>query len=358
MLTKDEYVTVQGALARTLASRYDPKSLIQVIFLTEADSILLGIPMAATAPDIAAFTLSACLRSRWTRDPSMLESLLDYLVDRAGFGVFGPILVRVRQRIDPNPSVYDSCWLLGDSRPFFDRHQLRGHIRVLIEENSQPILRVRAGENSFGRSYTGKFFEHLAACPGTGIHVATAEVGRSAGPSYQVEDLLGDLGTHLRRSDPLPDRAGSSYPATATRWLLRQMMNNDGLWLVMLDGFGQRPLNDEVRETVEEFARRVTIGEHRQRIRVALVDYPHPLPNISLADILDEELSPAAAIHRADLLPCLAAWEGLRRKKGLPGVAATELARLADEMIGQAPAQGKVRLETLNAQLTALLRMP
>ena len=48
--------------------------------------------------------------------------LLDYLVTTAGIGAFSPILTRVRQRVDPNPSIYDSAWLLGDSLPFFDRH--------------------------------------------------------------------------------------------------------------------------------------------------------------------------------------------------------------------------------------------
>lgn len=358
MLTNDERAEVQHALAEVLACRPDPQSLIKVVFLNEASSVLLDIPSGATPSDISAFTVNACLLSRWWRDPSLLEILLEYLITQQGFGSFKVILTRVQHRIDPNPSVYDSSWLLDDSRPFFDRHHLRKHVRLLIEQNGRPILRVSADDKSFGRSYTARFFEHLEDCLPKDVHVLAAEVSRSAGPSYQVEDLLDELNTQFPNSSPLPDRAGSSYPTVAARWLLRQMMTNAGLWLVALDGFGQRPLNDEVRETVEDLAYRVTVGQHRRRVRLVLLDYPHALPNVSPADILEETLPAAASICQADLMPCLEAWDGQRRRNGLIGVAAGELSKLAHDICGQAPTAGKGRLMTLNAQLIELLGMP
>ena len=288
----------------------------------------------------------------------MLESLLEYLIDREGIGELDPILIRVRQRIDPNPSIYDSHWLLSDSRPFFDRHELRGLVRLLIEEDGWPILRVRAGQESFGRSYTSRFFQHLERRSPTRLRVLTAAISRGAGPSYQVEDLLDELGAQFSNGEHTPERTGSFYPTQAARWLLRQMNRNDGFWLIVLDGFGQRPINEEVQLTVEDLAFRIPDGQHRQRIRLVLLDYRHPLPNVDPADILEETLRPAASICRADLLPCLETWDGLRRKKGLKGVAPDGLAALADDIIGQAPAAGKVRLETLNAKLTDLLRIP
>jgi hypothetical protein len=358
VLTNDERAAVQHAFAEALASRADPQSLIKVVFLTEASSVLLDIPSGATPWDISAFTVNACLLSRWARDPSLLETLLEYLVHQQGLGSFVVILARVRQRIDPNPTVYDSSWLLDNSRPFFNRHELRKHVRLLIEHNGRPILRVSADKQSFGRSYTARFFEHLEDFSPKDLHVLAAEVSRSAGPSYQVEDLLDELSTQLTNSSPLPDRVGSSYPTVAARWLLREMMRSAGLWIVALDGFGQRPLNDEVRETVEDLAYRVTVGQHRRRVRLVLLDYPHPLPNVSAADVLEETLPAAASIRQADLMPCLQAWDGLRRRNGLVGVASGELSKLAHDMIEQAPTAGKARLATLNAQLIELLGMP
>lgn len=288
----------------------------------------------------------------------MLESLLEYLVDIEGLSALDPILVRVRQRIDP-PSIYDSSWLLSDSRPFFDRHQLRGHVRRLIEEDGWPILRVvRADEESFGRSYTSRFFQHLERRAPVRLRVLTAAISEGAGPSYQVEDLLEELGSQFSTSELIPERTSSSFPTQAARWLLRQMIRSDGFWLVVLDGFGQRPINEEVQQTVEDLARRIPQGQHRQRIRLVLIDYKDGLPDVDPADILDETLRPAATICPADLLPCLKTWDGLRRKKGLRGTAPDELAKLADEFIREAPATGRVRLVTLNAKLTHLLGMP
>lgn len=358
MLTDDERSNVLRALARILASGPDPQSLIKVIFMAEADVILLDIPAGSTPQAIAESAVSACLRSRWTYDPPLLERLLGYLVTNALNIRLDEALDRVKRREDPNPSVYDAAWILDHSRPFFGRHELRGHARQLVEANGHPILSVSAEEQSFGRSYTGKFCEHLADFPASGVQVANASISRGAGPTYRIDDLLGDLSTHFTKCARLPDRVSSSYPVASARWLLRQMMDNEGLWLVVLDGFGQRPLNDEVCETVEELAYRVTLGQHRKRIRLVLLDYPHRLPNVGAADVLEEKLAPAGTISPVDLLPCLEAWDSLRRRSGLAGVAASDLPRLAGDLIEQAPAEGKARLETLNARLIDLLGMP
>lgn len=359
MLTNDERVDVEAALVSAFASRGQPRLLVPVIFTARVDYEAILVRTGSPDPPVlAAYTLDECLRSRWARDPSLLESLLDFLVHREGIGQFDPILSRVRQRIDPNPSVYDSSWLLSDSRPFFDRHQLRGHVRLLIEEDGWPILRVRADEESFGRTYTSRFFQHLERRSPVRLRVLTAAISRGAAPSYRVEDLLDDLGSQFSHSEPAPERTGSFYPTQAARWLLRQMSRNDGFWLVVLDGFGQRPINEEVQLAVEELALRVPDGQHRQRVRLVLLDYRHPLPNVDPADILEETLRPTASIGQADLLPCLQTWDALRRRKGLRGAAPDGLALLADDIIGQAPGAGKARLEALNAKLTDLLRMP
>jgi hypothetical protein len=356
----NERASIERMLAMALAMRGQPRLLVPVIFAAKADheGIMLGTHGSADPRVLAAYILDECLRSGWTRDPSLLESLLEYLIHSEGMGELDPILIRVRQRIDPNPNVYDSSWLLSNSRPFFDRHELRGHARLLIEEDGWPILQVRADEESFGRSYTSRFFQHLERRSPAKLHVLTAAISQDAGPSYQVEDLLDDLGSQFSNSEPMPERMGSSYPTQAARWLLRQMNRNDGFWIVVLDGFGQRPINDEVRQTVEDLAFRIPDGQHRQRIRLVLIDYQHPLPNVDAADILEETLLAAASICQADLLPCLRTWDHLRRKKGLKGVAPDRLAALADDIVEQAPAAGKARLKTLNAKLTDLLRIP
>ena len=155
MLTRDEREQVESAFATALASQMNPNSLVTVVFKAEANAILLDLPPGVGAPGIASFVVEACLVSRWTQNPALLDLLLDYLVKSRGMGELQAVLLRVRQRIDPNPSVYDSTWVIGQ-RPFFDRGDLRSRAQLLVEQNDRPILRVLAEDpESFGRSSCG-----------------------------------------------------------------------------------------------------------------------------------------------------------------------------------------------------------
>ena len=361
MLTYAERREVEEAFAEALTSAANPQTLIGTVFLNEARPILLDLRFGGTPRDIAAFTLTACLLSRWAREPALLEMLLVYLIEQRGHGDFSRILNRVKQgeAADPNASVYDSTWLLGNSDPFFDRHELRNHIRLLVEGGGgQRILHVPSDGQGFGRTYSRRFFEHLEERSPKVVHVLAAGLSPRLGPSYRVEDLLDELNSQFKTENRLPERTGSSYPTSAALWLLKQMMINDGLWLVVLDGFGQRPLDGEVVGTIEELARRVPTAQYRHRVRLVLLDYPHSLDGVSPVDMIKETLPPASGICRADLLPCLEAWDGLRRKNGRTGAAAGQLHQLADGMLGKAPREGKNRLEALHDELVKLLALP
>jgi hypothetical protein len=279
MLRKVERIDVEQAFAEALAGAQNPRSLIETIFLTEARSILLDLPFSDTAPDIAAFTLTSCLLSRWTCSPALLEILLEYLVTVKGHSAFGAILERVQRRDDPNSSDYASSWLLDSSRPFFDRHDLRNHAQLLIEQNGRPILQVPADGQGYGRSYSLEFLEHLENCRPNDVHVLATSVSEGAAASYHVEDLLADVGAQLGNMGSLPERTRSSYSESAALWLLQRLMNTGHLWILVLDGFGQGRLDGEVHETIQSLAYKVTVGQYRRRIRLVLLDYPHPLPN-------------------------------------------------------------------------------
>lgn len=65
------------------------------------------------------------------------------------------------------------------------------------EDNGRPILRVSAVADSFGRSYSRYFLEHLEDhLPGT-VHVLFADLSPGTGPSYQIIDLLETVGAQL-----------------------------------------------------------------------------------------------------------------------------------------------------------------
>jgi hypothetical protein len=354
VLTRDEREQVELAFATALSGQMNPKALVQVVFKAEADPILLDLPTAAVGHnEVASFIVEACLVSRWTHEPALLDLLLDYLITSRGIGVLQAVLLRVRQHIDPNPSVYNSTWVIGE-RPFFDRGDLRRRVQTLVEQNGRPILRVSAVPESFGRTYSRYYFEYIEDRSPSAFHVLSAELSAGTGPSYQVVDLLETIGAQLGIQQPIPPRADSSYPTSAARWMLWRIMGQPGRWLILLDGFGQNGLNTEVRETIEALAKMVPSGQYRRHVRLVLLDYPHPLPGVTPADVLDEVLMPAAELAREDLTPCLVDWDAERKRKGIDGLADGELVKLVDGMLARAPAAGKERLETLNAALSKL----
>jgi hypothetical protein len=73
--------------------------------------------------------------------------------------------------------------------------------------------------------------------------------------------------------------------------------------------------------------------------------------------VLTETLRSAVSISQSDLLPCLEAWDDLRKKKGLVGVADGQMPSLADGMLAKVPPEGKERLAELHASLLHLLDM-
>lgn len=354
MLTSQERKSVESALARVLSVRGNPQAFLQTVFRAEAGPILLTLPQMGTPREYASQVVSECLVSRWSRDPALLDLLLDYLVSTGGIGELMVVLLRVREKIDPNPSIYDCNWVIGD-RPFFDRKTLRARVRRVLEDNGRPILRVTTGPDTFGKSYTRYFLEHLESDPGTAVHVVPVELSRGTGPSYTVEDLLDEISSQLARTDPLPLRTTSSYAAPAARWILKQLGRClPGRTFLVLDGFGDPDLHPEVRQTIERVAALVPSGQHRSRIRLVLVDYPQELPGISPADFVDEALRPASTVDSGDLLPCLTDWNRKRVEQGLDELSDDELAEVANEMLATVPVTGKQRLQALNAKLFAL----
>ena len=354
MLTLQERTSVEAALARVLSVKGNQQALLQTVFKAEAGPILLRLPPLGTPLDNASQVVSECLVSRWSRDPALLDLLLDYLVNTGGIGDLMVVLLRVREKVDPNPSIYDCNWVIGD-RPFFDRRTLRARVRRVLEDNGRPILRVTTGPDTFGKSYTRYFLEHLESDPGTAVHVVPVELSRGTGPSYTVEDLLDEISSQLAHTEPLPLRTTSSYSAPAARWILKQLGRClSGRTFLVLDGFGEQDLHPEVRQTIERLAALVPSGQHRSRIRLVLVDYPHELPGTSPADFVDEPLRPASTVDSGDLLPCLTDWNHKRVEQGLEQLTDSELLEIANEMLATVPGTGKQRLQALNAKLFAL----
>lgn len=371
MLTSEERADVQLEFGYALSDSDGPRTLIRALFSDSAEHRpILDRVAGSNSLTLAAATLDECLLSRWSRTPSMLSRLLEFLIDQRGIGSFAALLDRVNQEIDPNQSFYEDTWLLDNTRPFFDRHDLRTKTEQLIDRNGWPILRLPKVEDSYGRSYTQEYIAHLQERRGGDVRAIVAEIPDGGGPSYTVRNLLNQVSAAVGSAEPLPEQTRSSYAEDAVLWLLR-LLKPGPRWVLLLDGFGQAAVANEVHETVRLLARSATRVQYRSRVRLVLLDYPaeiqgmapeslltDQLPGVLLADVLTETLPPAAAISQADLLPCLKAWDCLRMKQGRPGLTENQLATLADGMLANAPAAGKERLTRLHHDLRMLLEMP
>jgi hypothetical protein len=216
----------------------DAKSLIRMIFGPEATPIL-RCATSTLSDEIAELTVNACLKSRWELNPSLLEMLLDDLVNKRG-AAFNDILKRVREHIDPNPSLYEETWLTG-RHPFIDRREFRKHLQSLVDDDTRPVLRVSSVADSFGQTYSLLFLRHLKSRLPRTVKMISVELSEGTGPSYQVSDLLDEVRSQLGVNEDIPPRTTSAYHIEAARWVLRHLMADPGQsqWWLVLDGFGQ-----------------------------------------------------------------------------------------------------------------------
>jgi hypothetical protein len=357
VLTFDEKGRVEEELALAVARQGDYQTVVTTIFSTESGAMLRAMPVNGQTPDsVAIYVLAYCLLNHRAHKPPLLEMLLDYLVNTKGIGNFQVQLDRVRQGIDPNPDEYSSAWL-GD-RPFFDRFPLRAGVRQLIEDNARPILLVSPAPDSYGRTYSRYFLQHLEDRLPSTVRVVYVQIGPDNGPTTSIDDLLTEVQSQVPRAEALPSQSSSDHPKTASRWLLRQLMNQPGRWLLVLDGFGQEALHPEVRATIEALAAILPTGQYRRQVRLVLLDYPQPLPGTTAADILFDALRPADQIGLSDIAPCLRAWNEQRRDAGLKVVPDTELVDIANDILGRVPPAGRARVERLNYELSGLHEYP
>jgi hypothetical protein len=357
MLTRQEREDVQGLFADALAAQDVARDLLPQIFLNDAGPILLAVPPGTNKfSDIASFVITACLDSRWTKNPALLDLLITYLIDVRGQAQFVAIRTRVRQRIDPNPTLYDVAWMSG-KRPFFDRGDFRNRVAALVDENARPILRITSQPDSFGRTYGTRFLEHLSDVLPGNMQVVSVELSPKTGPSYVPEDLASRIASQVGLGLTAPPRTGSDYASTAALWILGILIGQPGRWLIVLDGFGQE-LKDETRLTIEALAAAVPTGQYRKRVRLVLVDYGRELPGVTLADTLEETLEPVTALAPVHVQACLEEMNVTRQVEGREPLPVAQLPAIAAGMLAQAPATGKERLAKLNEKLIRLHDAP
>jgi hypothetical protein len=330
-----------------------PRRLVDTIFNLAAPPILDELPLnLTTGAEYASWIVRYCLASRWQQTPALLDLLLAYLIGPKLIVRLQPVLDRVRTKTDPNPPPYLANWV-GEAKPFFGRPDLRKRVQALLEKDDRPIFRIASPPDTYGRSYSREYFQYLNAKPPSEARMLVAVVSAGNGPSQVIADLAEDLVGQLGVTDPLPTPSSSDAAKEAARWILRHIASKPNVSVIVLDGYGQPDLNEEVRKTIDAVAQMVTVGQWRLKARLVLLDYPDTLP-VSSGDILEEQLPAVVALTTAQLEPCIRELDQRQRADGLQGIAADAIPGLVARMFAEAPTTGKPRLEALNRALTEL----
>jgi hypothetical protein len=364
MLTRVEFGLLQTQLALAL-SEGDPKNSIKAYLGAYATPLLKGLPTTlSTNDEYAVEVLCFCLRSRWSVDPSLMETLLMKLLAGGlsdGTAALTAALDRVRLRQDPNDSCYDTQWVLR-KQPFFNRHTLRPVLKQFLQSDDLSLLRING--LGAGRTYTRELLDYLVSQI-EGLHCVPVELNAKNAPSYKVQTLVGEIVTPM--GEDVPQSSSSSDAAELSRFLLRTIKKQPGMWLFVLDGFGQKDVHPDVKDLIEILATKCVLPEYRSKMRLVLVNYDDDFESILPAAIVDDDI-PLPSVSHVDLVECLAQLNELRGKEGLPSMEG--LPAIATAMLAAAPAhapegaqddearaQEKRRLRYLYDRLRAVARM-
>jgi hypothetical protein len=353
MLTRAERTSLIEELSDHLGPGGSMSSLIMIVFQGPARAELGPLPLDLnTVADQCAWMVDSCLASRWRLTPSLMDLLLNRLVRQGGKGGLQSILTRVQAKVDPNPNPYKSLWVLAD-QPFLDRDRLRDAAQKLVEDPARPILRVN-GPKWSGKSYSVELLNYVMQESRPDIHVVPVQLADGTGPSYEVEELAESLVLSMTKSEPLPARSNSSYPSALCRWLIRNSNKNSGIWIFVLDGFGQPNLKAEVLEMIFQMAQQIAIPEFARKMRLVLLHFEQPLKGNWRARTVDDGLS-LPGITQQQLEDCLLEFNLSQTAKM---VQTPEIPQLASGMLNRCFSNGAAPLPSLYEALLSLAVTP
>ncbi len=358
MLSESDSAAVSASIARWISDVGDVRQVVRMTFLINPQEILLELPVAAALPaDNAASLLAAVFRRGWPANPgqaSLLEIMLEALIQTRAELALQPIRLAVQQRVDPYAAHFQSRWLLA-GQPFFDRALIRNSLQTVLATVDTPILLVN-GPRFSGKSYTGEFISYLAAQDMPNLNFVMVRVKTDNSASYTLEDLALELTALVSTETPLQAGNGSSRARIACNWIVRNLARQQGTWVLVLDGLGDPNLPSDVRQLVECLSDTVLLPQFVKRMRLILLDYAPLLPGNGARRSLEEVLPAPTAVDVPDIEDCLHArnaWIAAGGTNAKP-IDPAAIPQLAGALIAQCPTEPEKRLSFLCSKLGRL----
>jgi hypothetical protein len=358
MLVRAERELVIAKLLNELINGASPQNVVVGLFGGRANKVLTGLPTGAPAHQvIATVVLDICLMDRWTSDPSLLEVLLNSLINAGAVDLIAA-RDRVRTKVDPNLETLGNGWINADL-PFFGRAIVRKIVRLLMNSGDKPILRVQ-GMTKSGKTYTGAWLNFLSSPDRCDFRLVLQKLADDTAAMMKPDTLASALVSKLGRPiDNIPQpKEGHRYEQALSSWILSNVLQTSGRTWIILDGFDNPDLDPTTAALIQILAEEVLTGEFNRRARLVLLDFKRNLAQVDDVQIADETLPDPQNVGAADIEDCLTQHFKDIEQRVTPefvrGVAAKVVSETQAARAAQVPAPTEPWLKALNVSLYRL----
>jgi hypothetical protein len=243
--------------------------------------------------------------------PGPQPNLLPHYLDRLSAGSF-PVLAGIvadlqdelSQPAAPGPGpagdAYDTYLVLG-GQPFLDRRQLRPKLRQLLFEKNGPSVLAVSGPRRSGKTYTTALLEHLSRELQEFELISPVDIGETPSPREIARSLVARMG---RSTESLPDLAAespNSYLIRLAEWVVREAVASNHRWCLVIDGIDENTLLTDIKKFINHLAKFAQEGPGHKYLRLLLLGYREPFPNLWTKSVDRDDLEPPDKIGLVDV---------------------------------------------------------
>jgi len=360
MLSPEQRNVVITELAQHLASN-EPFSLFvaaefRSLLAEEAGKAYEKAILATAWPTVpwtaAVTTLELLERTSWPGpQPDLLSRYLARLANGA-FPVLGQIVVQLQAELRPasdaHPGdaqdIFDTVFIFG-GQPFLNRRPLRPKLRNLLFVPDGPSVLAVSGPQGSGKTYTTALLEHLRRQLKDFELSGPVDLEGEALPPRELARRL--VVRMYRPTNSIPDRGletPNSYLIRLAEWVIGEAVATDKRWCLIIDGASQDTLLPGTRSLINQLAVEIQNGVAHDHLRLVLLDYQEPFPNLWRGSVDRETLESPDHIGQLDVEDY---FIGLAQRMGRP-VDHDAVRRCAETVMAQCPVGAAERMRLIN----------
>ena len=239
--------------------------------------------------------------------PHLLPRYLDRL-SASGFPVLAGIVAVLQDELSqpsspgPGPAgdAYDTYLVLG-GQPFLDRRQLRPKLRQLLFEKNGPSVLAVSGPKRSGKTYTTALLEHLSRELQEFELISPVDISDTPSPREMARSLVARMGRSTGSLPQQVEETPNSYFIRLAEWVVGEALASDHRWCLVIDGADEgKPLTD-IKKFISHLAKFAQEGPGHKYLRLLLLGYREPFPNLWKKSVEREVLDSPDKIGLVDV---------------------------------------------------------